>query len=69
MVIHSKSGSPRAADDTGLDGGSSPEYLIQTCEESLQRLDIDCLDVYCMSRIDPAVPVEESVGGMARLVE
>ena len=69
VVIHSKSGSPRSAAGTGLDGGSSPEYLIQTCEESLQRLGIDCLDVYCMSRIDPAVPVEESVGAMARLVE
>ena len=69
VVIHSKSGSPRAADGTGLDGGSSPDYLVQTCEESLQRLGIDCLDMYCMSRIDPAVPVEESVGGMARLVE
>ena len=69
VVIHSKSGSPRAADGTGLDGGSSPEYLVQTCEESLQRLGIDCLDIYCMSRIDPAIPVEESVGGMARLVE
>ena len=69
VVIHSKSGSPRSAAGTGLDGGSSPEYLIQTCEESLQRLGIDCLDVYCMSRIDPAVAVEESVGAMARLVE
>ncbi len=69
VVIHSKSGSPRAQDGTGLDGGGSPEYLIRTCEESLRRLGIDCLDVYCMSRIDPGVPVEESVGGMARLVE
>lgn len=69
VVIHSKSGSPRAADGTGLDGGSSPEYLARTCEESLRRLGIECLDVFCMSRIDPAVPVEESVGGMARLVE
>ena len=69
VVIHSKSGSPRAANGAGLEGGSSPEYLVRTCEESLQRLGIDCLDVYCMSRIDPTVPVEESVGGMVRLVE
>ena len=61
IVIHSKSGSPR--------GGSSPEFLIKTCEESLKRLDIDVLDIFCMSRIDPGVPVEESVGGMARLVQ
>lgn len=69
VVVHSKSGSPRAPDGTGLDGGSSPEYLARTCEESLRRLGIECLDFFCMSRIDPAVPVEESVGGMARLVE
>ncbi len=39
------------------------------CEESLRRLEVDVLDVYCMSRIDPNIPVEESVGAMARLVE
>jgi aryl-alcohol dehydrogenase-like predicted oxidoreductase len=69
IVIHSKSGSPRSPDASGNRGGGSPEYLIRTCEESLQRLGIDTLDVYCMSRVDPNVPVEESVGGMARLVE
>ncbi len=69
IVIHSKSGSPRTPDGRGTRGGGSPEYLITTCEESLQRLGIDTLDVYCMSRVDPNVPIEESVGGMARLVE
>ena len=69
IVIHSKSGSPRAPDAGGLRGGSSTEYLIKTCEESLKRLGVDTLDIYCMSRVDPNVPIEESVGGMARLVE
>jgi len=69
VVIHSKSGSPRGPDATGLRGGSAPEYLIKTCEESLERLGIDCLDIFCMSRVDPTVPIEESVGGMAKLVE
>ncbi|HET8564245.1 MAG TPA: aldo/keto reductase, partial [Candidatus Binatia bacterium] len=45
IVIHSKSGSPRAPDATGLRGGSVPEYLIKTCEESLKRLGIECLDI------------------------
>lgn len=67
IVIHSKSGSPRAP--AGDRGGGSPEYLTKTCEESLKRLGIDVLDIFCMSRVDPAVPIEESVGGMARLVE
>jgi aryl-alcohol dehydrogenase-like predicted oxidoreductase len=68
-VIHSKSGSPRAPDPSGNRSGSSPEYLMQNCEQSLKRLGIDCLDIFCMSRVDPKVPVEESVGAMARLVE
>jgi aryl-alcohol dehydrogenase-like predicted oxidoreductase len=69
IVIHSKSGSPRAADASGQRSGSSPEYLTQNCEQSLKRLGIECLDLFCMSRVDPKVPVEESVGAMARLVE
>ena len=69
IVIHSKSGSPRAPDASGNRSGSTPEYLTQNCEQSVERLGIDCLDVFCMSRVDPKVPVEESVGAMARLVE
>ncbi len=69
IVIHSKSGSPRTPDASGNRSGSAPEYLISNCEQSLKRLGIDCLDFFCMSRVDPAIPVEESVGAMARLVE
>lgn len=69
IVIHSKSGSPRAPDASGIRSGSTPEYLTQNCEQSVKRLGIDCLDVFCMSRVDPNIPVEESVGAMARLVE
>lgn len=65
VVIHSKSGSPRG----GGMSGSAPEYLMRVCEESLQRLGVDALDIFCMSRVDPGIPVEESVGAMARLVE
>ena len=69
VIIHSKSGSPREPDAHGNRSGSSPQYLTQNCEQSLKRLGIDCLDFFCMSRVDPNVPVEESVGAMARLVE
>jgi aryl-alcohol dehydrogenase-like predicted oxidoreductase len=69
IVIHSKSGSPRAPDTTGMRSGSTPEYLTQNCEQSVKRLGVDCLDFFCMSRVDPNIPVEESVGAMARLVE
>jgi aryl-alcohol dehydrogenase-like predicted oxidoreductase len=69
IVIHSKSGSPRAPDASGMRSGSTPEYLTQNCEQSVKRLGIDALDVFCMSRVDPDIPVEESVGAMAKLVE
>ncbi len=69
FVIHSKSGSPRTGNPDGVRGGGDPRYLRQTCEASLKNLGIDTLDVFCMSRVDPNVPVEESVGGMAELVK
>ena len=68
VVIHSKSGSPRDGSSEAVRGGGDPRYLRQTCEESLKNLGIETLDVFCMSRVDPNVPVEESVGGMAELV-
>jgi aryl-alcohol dehydrogenase-like predicted oxidoreductase len=68
VVIHSKSGSPRDGSSDAVRGGGDPRYLRQTCEQSLKNLGIETLDVFCMSRVDPNVPVEESVGGMAKLV-
>ena len=65
VVIHSKSGSPR----NGGGGGGDAGYLRATCEASLKNLGIETLDVFCMSRIDPRVPVEESVAAMAGLVK
>jgi aryl-alcohol dehydrogenase-like predicted oxidoreductase len=69
IVIHSKTGSPREPDARGNRSGSTPEYLTQNCEQSLRRLNTDCIDIFCMSRVDPDIPVEESVGAMARLVD
>jgi aryl-alcohol dehydrogenase-like predicted oxidoreductase len=69
VVIHSKSGSPRDGSPNAVRGGGDPRYLRQTCEQSLKNLGIEMLDVFCMSRVDPNVPVEESVGGMAELVK
>jgi aryl-alcohol dehydrogenase-like predicted oxidoreductase len=69
VVIHSKSGSPREGAPGGVRGGGDPRYLRQTCEQSLKNLGVETLDVFCMSRVDPNVPVEESVGGMAELVK
>ena len=69
VVIHSKSGSPRGGSAEAVRGGGDPLYLRQTCEQSLKNLGIETLDVFCMSRVDPNVPIEESVGGMAELVK
>ncbi len=68
VVLHSKSGSPRDGGPDAVRGGGDPRYLRQTCEVSLKNLGIETLDVFCMSRVDPNVPIEESVGGMAELV-
>lgn len=46
-----------------------PEYVIEACDASLARLGIDVIDLYYQHRVDPAVPIEETVGGMKRLVE
>src|SRR5271166_3005120 len=69
VVLHSKSGSPREGSSDAVRGGGDPRYLRQTCEQSLKKLGIETLDIFCMSRVDPNVPIEESVGGMAELVK
>lgn len=46
-----------------------PEYVAQACEASLKRLGVEVIDLYYQHRVDPAVPIEETVGAMARLVE
>ena len=46
-----------------------PEYVVQACDASLARLGVDVIDLYYQHRVDPSVPVEDTVGAMARLVE
>src|SRR5436190_16007514 len=55
-------GQPRRVDST-------PEYARKACEASLRRLAVDYIDLYFMHRRNPDVPIEESVGGMAELVD
>ena len=69
VIIHSKTGSPRDGGPQAVRGGSDPIYLRRTCEESLKNLGIETLDIFCMSRVDPHIPVEESVGAMADLIK
>lgn len=44
-----------------------PEFVVSSCEASLKRLGIDTIDLYYQHRIDPSVPVEDTVGAMAKL--
>ncbi len=50
----------------GIDG--SPEYVRAACDASLQRLGVDTIDLYYQHRVDPTVPIEDTVGAMAELV-
>jgi len=45
-----------------------PEYVASSCEASLKRLGVERIDLYYQHRVDPTVPIEETVGAMARLV-
>ncbi len=51
----------------GVDG--RPEYVVQACEASLKRLGIEVIDLYYQHRVDPNVPIEDTVGAMKRLLE
>ncbi len=51
----------------GVDG--RPDYVQAACEASLKRLGVDVIDLYYQHRVDPAVPIEDTVGAMARLIE
>ncbi|MDC1287407.1 aldo/keto reductase, partial [Gammaproteobacteria bacterium] len=67
-TLASKCGFSRSEEGkTFMDG--RPEVLQQTCEDSLRRLNTDSIDLYYLHRIDPKVPVEDSVGGLANLVQ
>lgn len=51
-----------------LQVNGQPEYVKSACDASLQRLGVDCIDLYYQHRVDPKVPIEETLGAMADLV-
>jgi aryl-alcohol dehydrogenase-like predicted oxidoreductase len=55
--------------DGKQDVDSSPAYVMRACDASLRRLGIDVIDLYYQHRVDPKVPIEETVGALKRLVE
>lgn len=69
VILATKFGNVRAPDGTPLGVNGRPEYVTAACDRSLSRLKTDTIDLYYQHRVDPQVPIEETVGAMKRLVE
>jgi aryl-alcohol dehydrogenase-like predicted oxidoreductase len=69
VVLATKFGNVRGQQGERLGVRGDPEYVREACEASLQRLGIETIDLYYQHRVDPKVPIEETVGAMAELVE
>ena len=69
LYLASKFGLVRSSDPHARGVNGRPEYVRQSVDGSLKRLDTDYLDLYYQHRIDPEVPVEETIGAMAELVK
>jgi aryl-alcohol dehydrogenase-like predicted oxidoreductase len=67
-IVATKFGNVRDADGKPAANGR-PEYVIEACNRSLARLGIETIDLYYQHRVDAAVPIEDTVGAMKRLVE
>jgi len=68
VVLATKFGNVRLPDGSpGANG--KPEYVAQSCEASLKRLGVETIDLYYIHRVDPTVPIEDTVGALSRLVQ
>ena len=69
VVLATKFGNERLPDGTRLGINGSPEYVRRACDASLERLGVDHIDLYYQHRVDKTVPIEDTVGAMAELVQ
>ena len=69
VQLATKFGNERRPDGTRVGINGRPEYVRSACDASLQRLGTDHIDLYYQHRVDPNVPIEETVGAMAGLVD
>jgi aryl-alcohol dehydrogenase-like predicted oxidoreductase len=69
VVLATKFGNVREPDGRFVAVNGRPEYVRKACEASLRRLQVETIDLYYQHRVDRTVPIEETVGAMARLVE
>ncbi|HET6270113.1 MAG TPA: aldo/keto reductase [Arthrobacter sp.] len=68
-VIATKFGNERRPDGSWVGINGSPEYVRAACDGSLQRLGVDYIDLYYQHRVDRTVPIEDTAGAMAELVQ
>ncbi len=68
IVLATKCGIIPASPGPGIDADGSPAAITASCDESLQRLGTDVIDLFYLHRVDPKVPIEDSVGALAGLV-
>jgi aryl-alcohol dehydrogenase-like predicted oxidoreductase len=69
VFLATKFGNVRGANGEFLGVRGDPDYVRSACEASLKRLNVEVIDLYYQHRVDPNVPIEETVGAMARLKE
>ena len=70
VVLATKFGIVRDPENPAARGvNGRPDYVIRSCDASLRRLGLDHIDLYYQHRVDPTVPIEETVGAMATLVD
>ena len=69
VVLATKFGNVRNEAGEFLGVRGDPEYVRASCDASLERLGVDVIDLYYQHRVDPEVPIEDTVGAMAGLVE
>jgi aryl-alcohol dehydrogenase-like predicted oxidoreductase len=69
VIVATKFGNVRSENGQFLGISGEPKYVHQACDASLQRLGVDVIDLYYQHRVDPSVPIEETIGAMAELVE
>jgi len=68
VVLATKFGNVRTPDGTPKGVNGRPDYVRSACEASLKRLGLEVIDLFYQHRVDPAVPIEETIGAMAELV-
>jgi aryl-alcohol dehydrogenase-like predicted oxidoreductase len=69
VVLATKFGNMRSPEGGFLGVSGKPDYVRKCCDDSLKRLGVEVIDLYYQHRVDPTVPIEDTIGAMAELVQ